>query len=191
MLVLLAGCGNLTAGGLSEAEVTVSGDAADPPAGQAQAYQGGLASQEDDEAEGELEAEFRAYLESALGTSEPLTSGPVRVRVDVQGIREEGTGTIAVPAGRYTALRLAFSEIEVEVDAGLVVNGQVITGIVDVDFEADSLTVVKPVRLDLEAGDRVELLVDLNTQDWLFQLDPDLQIVAEELVANAITVRVR
>lgn len=191
LLVVLAGCGNLTAGGLSEAEVTVSGDATDPPVAQATAGQGTMGAEGESEAEGEIEAEFIAYLENGSGASEPLSAGPIRVRVDVQGVREEGTGIVAVPAGRYTALRLAFTEIEVEVDAGLIVNGQEITGIVPVDFEADSLTVVKPVRLDLEAGDRIELLVDMNTQDWLFQVDPDLQVVAEQIVANSITVRVR
>lgn len=191
LLLILAGCGNLTAGGLSEAEVTVSGDATDPPVAQASAPFGASAAEGEEEAEGEIEAEFIAYLEGSSGTSEALSAGPIRVRVDVQGVREQGTGTVAVPAGRYTALRIAFTEIEVEVDAGLIVNGQEVTGIVAVDFESDSLTVVKPLRLDLDAGDRIELLVDLNTQDWLFQVDPDLQVVAEQIVANAITVRVR
>lgn len=190
LVVVLGGCGNLTAGGLSEAELTLSGDAPDPVT--AASVVPGVAHQTgDDEAEGELEAEFMAYLEGSAGESIPITRSPVRVRVDVKGVREEGAGVTGVPAGRYTALRLFFTDVEVEVEAGLVVNGQEITGLVQVELEADSLTVVKPVSLDLEAGDRVELLVDLNTQDWLFQLDPDLRVVAQEVFANAVTVRVR
>jgi hypothetical protein len=71
------------------------------------------------------------------------------------------------------------------------VNGSEVTGLVDVDFEAEDLRVVRPVQLDLGDGDRVELLIDLNSQDWLYQVDPDLQTVAEQFVADAIAVRVR
>ncbi len=70
-------------------------------------------------------------------------------------------------------------------------NGSEVTGLVDVDFEAEDLRVVRPVQLDLGDGDRVELLIDLNSQDWLYQVDPDLQTVAEQFVADAIAVRVR
>lgn len=192
LLAVLGACGNLTAGGLSEAELTLSGDAPDPVTAASMVPGGGVAHQTGEtEAEGELEAEFMAYLEGSAGESIPITRSPVRVRVDVKGVREEGAGVTGVPAGRYTALRLFFTDVEVEVEAGLVVNGQEITGLVQVELEADSLTVVKPVSLDLEAGDRVELLVDLNTQDWLFQLDPDLRVVAQDVFATAVTVRVR
>lgn len=188
-LLAIVGCGNLTAGGLSETDVTVSGDAPDPAL--AAALSGPLLQTEDGDAEGELEADFLLYLENAAGSLVSLTDAEVQVRVDVRGVREEGAAQKVIPSGRYTALHIHFSNIEVEVEAGLIVNGSEVTGLVDVDFEAEDLRVVRPVQLDLGDGDRVELLIDLNSQDWLYQVDPDLQTVAEQFVADAIAVRVR
>lgn len=192
-IALLAGCGNLTAGGLSETEVVISGDAAEPlPAASLQQV-GDPARQSggDDEADGELEAEFSLYLEGGSQGSIPLTFDPVRVRVDVQGLREEGASTAVIPAGTYTTLRIVFTEVEVEVVAGLIVDGQEVTGLIDVELEADSAVVTRPVNLRLADGDRVEILVDLNAQDWLLEVDPALLVVPEEFFANAIEVRVR
>ena len=58
-------------------------------------------------------------------------------------------------------------------------------------IEADSAIVTRPLNLRLEDGDRVQILVDLNSQDWLLNVDPALLLVPEEFFANAIEVRVR
>ena len=81
--------------------------------------------------------------------------------------------------------------MDVEIDAGLVVGGQVITGELDVELEADSAVVTRPLNVRLDEGDRVEILVDLNAQNWLLDVDPALLVVPEEFFANAIEVRVR
>ena len=188
-LLAVSGCGNLTAGGLSETDVTVSGDALDPPTGITVA---GPALQEaEGEAEGEVEADFRLYLENASGQLVSLTDAEVRIRVDVRGVREEGATQQVIPSGVYTALHIHFSDIEVEIESGLVVNGTEVTGLVDVDFEAEDLRLVRTLSLELRDGDRVELLIDLNSQDWLKNVDPDLRTVAEQFFANAVSVRVR
>lgn len=194
LLLALGGCGNLTAGGLSEAEVTVSGDAPDP--GAAAAAWAGPARQDgddddDDEAEGELEADFHLLLENAAGERVQLTDTEVVVDVDIRGVQEVVAVQATIPSGRYTGLVILFSEIEVEIESGLVVGGTEITGPVDVELEAEDLEVVRALELTLEDGDRVEILVDLNAQDWLLQVDPDLRVVAEDFFANAISVRIR
>ncbi len=201
LTVVFAACGNLTAGGFSEAEVSISGDAMDPAIAPATiGRMPRLAAQEDEddddddddeEAEGELEAYLELFLESEVGERVPLTDSEIEVEVDLQGANEFSTGTRSVPADRYTALYARFTDVEVEIEGGLVVDGQVITGRVDVEFEAEALEVILPVDLRLDDGDRVEFLLDLNAQNWLSSVDPDLQVVAETFFANAIQVRVR
>lgn len=191
---LLAACGNLTAGGLSETDVTVSGDAPDPVVAGAPVAAPGMPvvnQSEGEEAEGELEAEMFLYLRDAAGDWVPLNQDKIQVKVDVRGVREEGASAALIPSGVYDALRMVFTKIDVEVASGLIVNGQEVVGIVEVELEADSLVVERAVALNLDAGDRVEILVDLNAQSWLFQVDPDVQLVAEQIFANAIDVRVR
>ena len=50
--------------------------------------------------------------------------------------------------------------------------------------------VERPLSLELSDGDRVQLLLDLNAQTWLFQVDPTVQTVAQDFFTNAIEVRV-
>lgn len=190
----LGACGNLTAGGLAETDVAVSGDAIDPAPAVAPAPVGvpPRANQEDeDEADGELQAELLLYLENGAGELVALNRDKIEIQVDVKGVREDAASATLVPAGSYDALHMVFTKIEVEVEGGLIIDGQPVTGLVEVELEADSLTVVRPVSVNLDAGDRVEILVDLNAQDWLLQVDPNIQVVAEQVFANAITVRVR
>lgn len=200
LLAILAGCGTLTMGGLAEAEVTVSADAPDPVAAATSDARPPIARQEeedeedeeddDDEAEGQLEADFFLFLLDDAGEAVPLSRDQIQVRLDLQGTQEANTGLTSIPAGSYVGLRAVFTDIEVEVDAGLVVNGDTIQGAVDVDQEADSIPVERPVSLELADGDRVELLLDLNAQTWLLQVDPTVRTVAQDLFTRAIEVRV-
>ena len=195
-LLLLSGCGgNLTAGGFSEAEVRVSGDAPDPGTAGAAQYAGPWAQAEDDddadEAEGEIEADFLLFLERPDGSSLQLTEQEIQVDLDIRGEQEVSVVVRTVPAERYSALRVVFSEIEVEIDAGLVIDGQPVTGLVSVDVELEGITVVRPLDLDLSDGDRQELLLDLNTRAWLTAVDPDQLQVSAQAFADAIRVEVR
>lgn len=202
-VIAVAACGgNLTAGGLSEAEVVVSGDAPEALPVARQGWSGPLNQTDDDDddvdddddaddAEGELEADFFIYLESGTGERVTLTDEPVRVQVDLEGTREQQASLRSIPSGDYASMRLVFINVDVEVDAGLTVGGQVITGEIDVELEADSAVVTRPLNLRLDDGDRVEILVDLNAKNWLLNVDPALLLVPEEFFADAIEVRVR
>lgn len=198
-LLLSTACGgNLTAGGLTETEVRVSGDAPDPPpTGASLALSGPWAQSDDDEdddadeAEGEIEADFLLFLERPDGSLLQLTDQEVRVDVDIQGEQEVSAVVRTVPAERYSALRVVFSEIEVEIDAGLVIDGQPITGLVSVDVELEGITVVRPLDLDFSDGEREELLLDLNTRSWITAVDPDRLQVSAQAFAEAIRVEVR
>jgi hypothetical protein len=199
-VIAVAACGgNLTAGGLSEAEVVVSGDAPEALPVARQGWSGPLNQTDDDDdddddaddAEGELEADFFIYLESGTGERVTLTDEPVRVQVDLEGTREQQASLRSIPSGAYAAMRLVFINVDVEVDAGLTVGGQLITGEIDVELEADSAVVTRPLSLQLDDGDRVEILVDLNAKNWLLNVDPALLLVPEEFFADAIEIRVR
>jgi hypothetical protein len=196
--VVLAGCGNLTAGG-ADATVSVSGEA---PEALAQVGRqrpellvpGPLVASEDgaeEEPEGEVEVEFRLFLVGREGTVVALSDDDIRVRVDVRGRQEAEVVRETVPAIRYDELRIVFSDIEVEVESGLVVDGVPIVGEVRVELEGGPVTVSRPLDLDVPEGGRVELLIDLNTDTWLRTVDPDLRRVAEEIFATAVTVVVR
>ena len=193
---LLAGCGNLTAGGLTgQAEVAVSGDASTNP-GLANPLgpilaQGVHSASSENEPEGEVEVEFLLFLEGADGSSIALADSDIRVRVDLRGRQEADVVNRAVPAQRYTGLRIVFTEIEAEVDSGLIINGQVVSGPVEVRLEDVSLTVLRPLSLEVGEGERVQLLIDLNAAVWLEAVDPALNTVDEEAFANALDLVVR
>lgn len=197
--VLVAGlsaCGNLTAGGFAGVDVSLSGDA---PEGQGTpealvAVNQQFASEAEigqDDPEGELEAEFTLALLAANGAVEVLSSNPVRLRVDLEGRQEADAVSTTVPAGTYNALRVTFTDFEIEVDAGLIINGVPIVGAIEVELEDGVLQVDKPLALDLLDGDQVSLLVDMNAATWLQAIDADLRTVAEAVVGDAISVIVR
>jgi len=213
---LASGCGNLTAGGLAEATVAVSGDAPDDGApaaskapvslaailpgiggddalfvGARRAALGG-ASLLDDEPEGEVEVEFKIFLVTSAGDEVPLGDRAVRVRVDIPGRTEvRPVRRRTIPAETYSRVRVVFTEIEAEVEAGLVIDGEPLLGPVEVELEADSLIVDAAVDFQVPEGGEVELLVDLNSSAWLRAADPALQIVAQRIFESALEVRVR
>ena len=196
LALCLAACGgNLTSGGFGETAVAVSGDAPDPAAVPvpSSAALGAPArdSGSGDKPDGEIEVEFLLYLDSDEVGSVSLTDDPLRVRVDLQGRQEADAANASVPAAHYDGLRIVFTDIKAEVKSGLVVDGVPVTGEVRVELKEGTLTVVRPLPLDIGDGDRVDLLIDLNTATWLQAVDPDLHTVAETVAAQAIEVRVR
>jgi len=206
--VALEACGNVTAGGVTgEATVLVSGDAdsgGSPLAGAARSAStltfsegpartddGGNSGPSADEAEGEIEAEFGLLLIDAGGSSIQLTDADVRIRVDVQGREEVVAVRRTVPALVYQELRVVFTDMKIEIESGLVIGGEPVLGELKVELEDETLVVSRNIDLLVGDGDTVELLVDLNAKEWLLAVDPLLRTVAEDIVANAISVTAR
>lgn len=204
LAVAITGCGNLTVGGIGEASVAMSGDAPDDgstprmavvsdPSSESPNLSGPAPSEHEDNPDGEVEAELSVFLIAEDGTATTLTDGDVRIRVDLPGVEEPEIGSRRVSAGTYTALRMVFTEIEVEVDAGLVIDGEPIIGPIDVEFEDVDLPVQRSLDLQIQDGERVELLIDLNSEDWLQAVDP-LTVppsLDAQIFADLVTVRVR
>lgn len=163
-----------------------------PPAGSTSVSTPPTLRDDDDAPEGEIELEFRLYLVRADGSEEPLAPTDLEVEVDLSGQLEVDAVRSSVPADSYTGLRIVFTEIEVEIDRGVIIDGVPVLGRIDVELEDDQrLEVLRPLDLRLEDGDRVELLVDINAGVWLQAIDPELRNVAEQVFGQAITVVVR
>ena len=198
----LAACGNVTVGGFQRVAVDVSGDAPDPapqptllsaPAGiTAPAGAAPLpSSHEAENAEGEVEIDFTLALVAESGEVVSLGQDDIRLRLDLQGASDLEAVDELVPTARYTELRITFVHIQVEVEAGLVIDGQPITGEVRVELEDPELVVSRPVDIAAAAGSRVTLLVDLNTPSWLAAVDPATRTVDVSVFAGLIDVVAR
>jgi hypothetical protein len=201
-------CGNLTAGGIGEAVVVVSGDSPEAlaaavvtgvpssvlafPQPAALASGGPAASDhDDDQPEGQLEAEMLLFLVAEGGELIPLSDDEVEVSVDLEGVEQDETLPRELAAGRYTGLRIVFLQIEVQVDAGLIIGGEPITGPIDIELESDSLAVTKPLNLSIDDQESVEILIDLNAASWLQAVDPSTSTVDATVFAELIAVVVR
>lgn len=201
-------CGNLTAGGIGEAVVVVSGDSPEAlaaavvtdvpsnasvlPQPAALASGGPAASDHDeDQPEGQLEAEMLLFLVAEGGALIPLSDDEVEVSVDLEGVEQDETLPRELPAGRYTGLRIVFLQIEVQVDKGLVIGGETIKGSIDIEMESDSLTVTKPLNLSIDDQESVEILIDLNAASWLQAVDPSTSTVDATVFAELIAVVLR
>ncbi len=192
----LSGCGNLTAGGFGEAKVVANGDAPDTAVQTAEALRApartdheGDEGEEDIDPDGEIELDFRLYLESPTGASLELSDRELQVELELDGSIEADVITARVPANSYSGLRIAFSEIEINVQDGVIIDGQPVTGLVDIEFE--DLEILLPLDLTVLDGSVVEILLDLNAATWLAFVDPDTQTVMPEHFAEAVTVRLR
>lgn len=196
-LLAQVACGNLVAGGATgEASVILSGDAEDvvpttsivAPQTAERAPSGAEGA---DQPEGEIEVELKLFLEASDGHLIALTEEEVRVRVDLGGVREEEVASHVLPVGAYTGLRIVFTEIEVEVDAGLIINGVPVTGPIEVEWEDIALTVTRTLALTVRADAPVVLLIDLNAASWLEAVDPVTATVDAQVFADLVTVVVR
>lgn len=199
----LAACGNLTPGGFTgEATVVVSGDA-DTLSAAAMTMPGpapattaptrvapfGPALVESEQVEGELQVEFLAYLVDDVGEAIQL-GDQIEAQVDLKGRAEtDVVDRQTIPATRYGELRLIFTKIHAEVE-GLVIDGMPVPE-VDVELEHVSLLVSRPIDLDVQEGDQVELVVDLNSLAWLDAVDPQSGGVNESVFRDVVNVVIR
>ena len=193
-------CGNVTAGGFSQVTVEVSGNEPDPTpqpallesatALSSGSPSGPLPTSHDDaeEAEGEVEIDFRPSLVSADGTVVELGQDDIRIRIDLQGVNRAEALKELVPAGRYTELRLRFTHIQVEVSAGLIIDGQPVTGEIRVELQDPELVISRPLDIEAVEGGAATLVVDLNTPAWLTAVDPVTHTVDATVFAALIGV---
>lgn len=196
----LAGCGNVTVGGVGEAEVYMSGDANEPaPAsGPAPARSGSVGTEAPAPAvaivgalEGDLVVTATLSLERADGGVVVLTPASlVTVTLDLQGLDEPRVVAEPVPAVSYQAVTVRFTHVTADVTGGLQIDGVPFVGTVEVDT-GGSLDVTEALAFVVEDGQTAELLVDLNADVWIPLLDVLTGTVTAEDFAAAVVVRER
>ena len=188
---------NLTTGGLTgEATVTVSGDATDTQSAAPQRAVGPSSTaplaMSGGGAEGEVQADFFIFLETATGSSVSLSENEIRIRLDIQGRQEvDAVDRTPVNAAQYSQMRIVFTDIRVDVADGLIINGVPVVGAVRVELKDTALTVTRPLNLNIGHGDSVFFLMDLNANTRLQAVDPVLKVIAEDVFADAVSVGVR
>ena len=196
----LTGCGNVTAGGVSDTEVYMTADgspqsapassparaaAAEPEASapaRAVVLPGGL--------QGDVDVTASLFLLSA-GTLVPLTDEPFTVVLDVAGTQESLVARASVPSGSYDGLVVRFTEVTAQVTGGLEIEGIPFAGTVEVDLGAGALEVTRSFDLDVGDGDTMSLRVDLDADGWIPLLevvDVLTGIVASADFSAAVTV---
>jgi hypothetical protein len=200
--LLLAACGDLTAGGLGEVEVyATADDTAGPPskattpsegAAAAPAYRASEASSSS-LFDGLLAAQMQVYLQNdASGQWIELTEGVRDLTLNLRGDDERRVAVKFVDSGRYTRLRVVFRRVEATVLGGLVIGGVPLTGQITVDLGAQgSLTVEREMLLEVDDDESVDVVMDLNVDVWLPTASVLTRTVAGAALAGALSVQVR
>jgi hypothetical protein len=188
LLLTAAGCGNLTAGGVTgDATVVVSGDEPEPapsPQPASVAAPTHPAGTSHDEPLGDLEATFSAYLVSDAGHQVRLGTR-LDAAVAIDGSNEEEVVTERVVVGHYDEIRLVFTDVTANVLSGLPVVGEL-----SVDLGADA-TVTRPIDVEVVEGGEVFLVVDLNAAAWLVTANPITRTIDEAVFAALVEVGLR
>ena len=109
----------------------------------------------------------------------------------LQGVREPEVARQVVTAATYKALRIVFTEIETEIDAGVVINGVPVMGPVEIEIEDTVVTVDRSLNLTIGDAEVAVLVVDLNAASRLKALDHVSATVDAQVFANLITVVVQ
>ena len=192
----LEGCGELTAGGVGEVEVVVGADSVSLAAiGQnvqasAIAPWGAQAPGESDRIEGTLNLRVQLFLLRAPGQWIELTHGIQTIALSIQDPAPVAVARTDVPAGPYGAVRTVFRSVVANVERGLEVDGEAITGRILVDLSGrDRLQVETALDIDIVEETSSTLVVDLHTTRWLRRLDRVRRDVAHEDFEGAIDLR--
>jgi hypothetical protein len=194
-LALLSACGELTSGGVGEVEVYTTAEDPQPTAASSRAPSGGMGAPESPSAlvEGQLLVELQTYVRSeASGDWIEITDGFRTLTLDLRGGSESRVAAKTLAAGRYTAFRAVFRRVEASVAGGLIVGGVPVLGAVRVDMEpSGSVTVERPISLELETDGSADVILGLRASTWLASTSLVTRTVASAAFSSATTVRVR
>jgi len=191
----IGGCGNLTAGGArGTVESAVSGDA--PEASSQTGAEAPVASKSSTEAaaliEGQVDATLRIYLENEMGDRIPVVAEDSRTVVDVQGQTEATLSSVELPVGSYPRVRIVFTDVHADVEAGLLIGGISVVGRIDVGEPAvDSMVVERQAGILLEENRAIQLLVDMNSPSWLAEVDLESMLVDPVIFQQEVEMQVR
>jgi hypothetical protein len=200
-LALLAGCGDLTSGGVGAVEVTMVSDSlaisSEAPAAHGPNLPFGGSGRapagvdEPPPIQGAVTVQLQTYVRSGTRDWVELTSGIQEVTFPIHGGEAAVAMRTNVPSGLYTEVQNRFWSLEVHVEGGLVVDGTEITGLVRVEElePLRPLALTRPIQLDVGGGAPASIVVELRAGIWLRRLDPVAQQVPREEFEEAHRVR--
>ena len=197
----VAACGDLTSGGFGEVEVSVTADslaqaslvraasfAVAPDAGgrrRASAVDGL------DSIEGTVTVALRVYVRRGARDWVEVTEGEQVVTVPLQGGEAQIVARSDVPTGTYTEARARLSRVVADVEGGLIVDGEPVTGRVTVIESGieDPLDLPRPLELEVEEGSLVSIVVELRSGLWIRRVDRDTRRVPPAELEEALRLR--
>lgn len=194
----LAGCGKeVVVGGQKDVDTYATGDGtpeASPSRAPAHALAPGGAGPRTTHiagrAQGAITFDAKVSLVANGGAPQPVNTAPASATVRVDGDDTIFVASGRVPATRYTAARVVFTQVRANVTGGLVIGGVNLTGEVRVAIApGDSIVVEVPLALDADTDDT--LLVDLDASAWLPTANPATRLVTAAAFRNAVKVRKR
>jgi hypothetical protein len=206
VLVVVAGCGDLTSGGVGDLDVVVAADSVPidatgvpsaPRLPEAPSSPGDLQDRPSrqtgpSDLAGTLTLSIQVFVLHPPYRMVEVTDGPQMVVLDLESTEPMTLASATVPAGRYRGVRTVFRRVEANVVRGLVVDGQPVTGLVRVQLgSGGALVVDDPTEVEVPAGGEASLLVDLHTTRWLRLLNLELRQVAASDFQNQVRLRPR
>lgn len=215
LLLGLAGCGDLTSGGIGGVDVVVVSDPiAIGSEGEAATLESGTGStshtialsepwdptrpppsnQLSDvvtSAEGSLRLTTRVYLRKGARGWLEVTPGLREILLSLHNGEEGIVAQSEVPAGRYDAVRVDFRFVEAEVDEGLVIQGDTVRGTIAVEVPTDGVSVFFNETVDVTDGSRTSILIQLRAQEWLRKANRVGRTVAADDFEEEIRLEIR
>jgi len=195
LIFLLTGCGDLTSGGYGEVEVSVvsdpvmlaavgvrldalnieelanylvasstNGSGRSPTEGFERSNQ---LSDAQTAAEGSVSLRTRVFLRRGARGWLEVTPGVREISVSLHEGEERQLSTTRIPAGRYDAVRVDFSFVQAEVEQGLLIQGDTVSGPISVAIPTRGLAVLFPVQVTVSSDARTSLLLEIRAQQWL------------------------
>jgi hypothetical protein len=143
-------------------------------------------------AQGTVSFQARAYVQTSAGAWVELTDGAyeqVNVAASSAASAARVFATENVQATSYTRVRLVFREVDADVQGGIQIGTNLLTGSVTVSAGSDGEIVVeRAISVNAQAGATTHLLLDLNSNLWLSQASTESRSVAEAAFAGAVSV---
>lgn len=142
--------------------------------------------------EGELSFDAAAWLITAEGEEVPITDGQVTATFRMEGSDEVLLGRVDVDARSYTAVRVAFTRVEADVEGGVVINGEPFVGPVSVQMGSASQVVVeRSIELTVRPRSTQTIVIDLDAHQWLPATVLPGRTVPALIFSSVVDVRVR
>ncbi len=173
-VALFGGCGgNVTSGGFGEVEVLLTSDAAEELAGAARV----LAPTGHEPLVGTLSVTVRSFVREGESRWIEVTSGPQEIVVPLEDPTPVVVARATLPEGDYDAVRTLFGRIRVNVERGLVVNGEPIVGELRVEVGSDGILVMEERGLRVERDTALPLLLEMRARRWLAFVDRERRVI--------------